>query len=136
PASRDPKTPGKKQAPSPKRARGVRFGTLVHAVLAAIDLDAGEAVVRASADLYARLLGADEKEAADAAGAAVRALAHPVLRRAAQAAREGRCRREVALTSTLPDGRLMEGVADAAFLHEGAWTVVDFKTDADLARGI
>ena len=49
--------------------------------------------------------------------------------RAAEAA--GQCRREVPVTLTLSDGRLLEGVVDLAYEHEGAWTVVDFKTDED-----
>jgi ATP-dependent exoDNAse (exonuclease V) beta subunit len=122
--------------PTVARTGGIRFGTLVHAVLAAIDLDADEGKVRAAADLYARLLGSEASDAEDASRAAVRALAHPLMRRAAQAARSGRCRRETALTATLPDGRILEGAADAAFFEDGSWTVVDFKTDADLARGL
>ena len=31
----------------------------------------------------------------------------------------------------LADGRLLEGVVDLAYEHEGAWRVVDFKTDED-----
>jgi hypothetical protein len=64
------------------------------------------------------------------------ALAHPLLRRAAEAAQGGRCRREVPLALTLDDGTLVEGVADLAFYEDDAspaWTVVDFKTDRDLA---
>ena len=118
------------------RERGQRFGTLVHAILAAIDLDADADAVAEAASLYARLLGAGEESIGGAARAVSTALGHPVLRRAAKAARAGECRREVALTATLPDGRLLEGVADAAFFDEGAWTVVDFKTDADLALGL
>ena len=33
----------------------------------------------------------------------------------------------------LADGRLAEGVVDLAFREDGEWTVVDFKTDRDLA---
>ena len=40
-------------------------------------------------------------------------------------------RREVPVTLTLSDGRLLEGVVDLAYEHDGAWTVVDFKTDDD-----
>jgi ATP-dependent helicase/nuclease subunit A len=134
PASGSQAKPGAELAAA--RERGQRFGTLVHAILAAIDLEAGAADVREAAALYARVLGADVHEIDDAVRSASRALAHPLLRRAAKAVRAGSCRREVALTATLPDGRLMEGVADAAFLDEGTWTVVDFKTDADLARGL
>ena len=35
---------------------------------------------------------------------------------------------------TLEDGRLLEGVVDLAFEHDGTWTVVDFKTDEDPSR--
>jgi len=138
---RDAGVPPGKETPAYDRAaaareRGQRFGTLVHAVLAAVDLDAEAAAVRAAAALYARLLGAQAFEVDEAARVASRALAHPLLRRAARAGRAGSCRREVAITATLPDGRLMEGVADMAFLDEGTWTVVDFKTDADLAPGL
>jgi ATP-dependent exoDNAse (exonuclease V) beta subunit len=118
------------------RERGQRFGTLVHAILAAVDLEADVDAVRRSAALYARLLGAGEGAIPEAARAVSAALAHPLLRRAAQAARAGECRREVAITATLPDGRLLEGVADAAFYDDGTWTVLDFKTDSDLEAGI
>ena len=35
----------------------------------------------------------------------------------------------------LEDGSLAEGVVDLAFREGGAWTVVDFKTDRELAAG-
>jgi ATP-dependent exoDNAse (exonuclease V) beta subunit len=57
------------------------------------------------------------------------ALDHPLLRRAA-AARS--LRRETPLSVVLTDGTLVEGVVDAAFEEADGWTVVDFKTDADL----
>jgi ATP-dependent exoDNAse (exonuclease V) beta subunit len=60
------------------------------------------------------------------------ALAHPLLRRAAAAARAGRCRREAPLALVLADGTLVEGVADLAFEEDGATTVVDFKTDVEI----
>lgn len=118
------------------RERGQRFGTLVHAILAAVELEADADAVRRSAALYARLLGAGEGAIPEAARTVSAALSHPVLQRAAKAARAGACRREVAITATLPDGRLLEGVADAAFQEEGTWTVVDFKTDVDLEAGV
>src|SRR5206468_7075701 len=112
------------------RPRGPRFGILVHAVLASVDLDADRPGVQALAELHGRLLGAGEEEVTATVDAAVRALAHPLLRRAARA---GRCRREAPVTARLEDGSLMEGIVDAAFLEDGTWTVVDFKTDADVA---
>ncbi len=74
-----------------------------------------------------RLLGASEEEVAAAAAAAKAALAHPLLRGAANAAE---CRREEAIVHRLADGTLVEGVVDLAFRDGPGWTVVDFKTDA------
>jgi ATP-dependent exoDNAse (exonuclease V) beta subunit len=120
------------EAPAP-RPHGKRFGTLVHAVLAAVDLDADPAGVADVAALHGRLLGATADEVAAATDAVGRALAHPVLRRAAEAARAGRCRRECPVAVEI-DGVLVEGVVDAAFFEDGGgWTVVDFKTDVEIA---
>src|SRR5213592_1215017 len=120
-------------APRP-RPHGKRFGTLVHAVLAAVELDAGRAAVADTAALQGRLLGATAEEVEAAIDTAVRALAHPLLRRAADAARAGRCRRECPVGVQVESGVLVEGVVDAAFLEDGeGWTVVDFKTDVEIA---
>jgi hypothetical protein len=97
------------------RPRGRRFGTLVHAVLAAVDLDAGDEAVAAVARAEGRLVGASEEEVVAAADAAVRALAHPILRRAAESARRGECRRETPVSLPGPGGVLIEGVIDLAF---------------------
>jgi ATP-dependent exoDNAse (exonuclease V) beta subunit len=114
------------------RPHGTRFGTLVHAVLAAAALDADRASVADVTALQGRLLGATDEEVEAAIETTVRALAHPVMRRAA-AAGAVRCRRESPVGLTL-DGVLVEGVVDAAFLEDdGAWTVVDFKTDVEIA---
>jgi ATP-dependent helicase/nuclease subunit A len=58
-------------------------------------------------------------------------LAHPLLRRAAEAKRTGLCRREFPLALRLDDGSVLDGVVDLAFHVAGddSWTVVDFKTD-------
>ncbi len=121
------------------RPGGVRFGSLVHAVLASVDLGAGEAEVRAVAASQGRLLGALPEEVAAAAAAAAAALRHPLLRGAARAAERGGLRRESPVTLRLEDGTLAEGVVDLAFREPpdaargaGAWTVVDFKTDREL----
>jgi ATP-dependent helicase/nuclease subunit A len=111
------------------RPGGRRFGTLVHSVLRDAALDASRETIAKLAKLNARLLGAPEEER-DAASAAVEtALAHPLLTRASKAPR---CYREYPVVLALGDGRLMEGVIDLAFVEDGAWIVVDFKTDADL----
>jgi ATP-dependent exoDNAse (exonuclease V) beta subunit len=116
------------------RPHGPRFGTLVHAVLAAVDLDADRDGIADVAALHGRLLAATPEEVDAAVETAQRALAHPVLRRAADAARAGRCRRECPVAIVDDDGVLVEGVVDAAFAEvDGAWTVVDFKTDVEVA---
>ena len=109
------------------RPRGPRFGALVHAVLAGIDLAADAQAVHALATLEGRLLEAPRHEIDAAARAVIRALAHPLLRQAATASE---CRRESPLLLRLEDGTLVEGVVDAAFLADGRWTVLDFKSDA------
>ncbi len=114
------------------RPHGRRFGTLVHAVLATVELDADLAGVTDTTALHGRLLGATVEETEAAAEIVVRALAHPLLRRAAEAARAGRCRRECPVAIRLADGLLAEGVIDAAFRDDEGWTVVDFKTDVEI----
>jgi ATP-dependent helicase/nuclease subunit A len=115
-----------------ERPAGPRFGTLVHALLATVDFDAGRERVAAHSEIHARLFGATEKERDAAVGVVVAALEHPLLRRAAASAREGKCRRESTITVRLEDGTMLEGVADLAFREDDAWIVVDFKTDAEL----
>jgi ATP-dependent exoDNAse (exonuclease V) beta subunit len=116
------------------RPRGKRFGTLVHAVLAAIDLAAGEAAVEAVARAEGRAAGAGEDEIAAAAEAARAALRHPILLSAADSARRGECRRETPVMLPGLGGEMIEGVVDLAYREPDAgWVVVDFKTDAEIA---
>ena len=111
------------------RPTGRRFGSLVHAVLATAPLGADRATLAALAGLEGRILGATDVEIESAADVAGRVLEHPILATARAAESEGRCRREVPVTLTLGDGRLLEGVVDLAFATDSGWTVVDFKTD-------
>jgi ATP-dependent exoDNAse (exonuclease V) beta subunit len=121
-------------ARDPERPAGPRFGALVHATLAAVPLDANTDQVQQIAALYARVLGADEKETAAAAATVDSALTHPLMQRARRAVALGQCRRETPVTLTLDDGMLVEGVLDLAFLEKDTWTVVDFKTDREIER--
>jgi ATP-dependent exoDNAse (exonuclease V) beta subunit len=111
----------------------VRFGSLVHAVLAQVDLDADAAAVRAAALSFARMLGASAAESAAAATTVQAALQHPLLRRAA---RSEDVRREVPVVVRLGGNELLEGVVDLAFREENdgepCWIVVDFKTDREI----
>ena len=114
------------------RPGGKRFGTLVHATLAAIDLRADAAAIRRAVLSEGRLMGATDVEVEAAAAAVAAAAHHPLLERAA---RSSDCRRETPLFHRAADGTLIEGVVDLAFREERAgggavWTVVDFKTDA------
>jgi hypothetical protein len=117
----------------PDRPHGARFGTLVHGALlqARLDADAGE--IQRVVALQGRIIGADAQEMAAAAEAVAAALGCEVMRRAHAAAR---CLRECPVLVSMADGRLVEGIADLAFEEQQGsqrcWTVVDFKTDADI----
>ena len=100
-------------------------------MLATADLDADGAAIARLATLNARLVGASSDERDAATATAAHALTHPLLRRAAAAARQGRCRREVPVALRVDDV-LVEGVVDLAFCEDECWTVVDFKTDVEL----
>jgi hypothetical protein len=115
-----------------QRPRGRRFGTLVHAVLAAVSLDAGEDDVRTVATMQARILGAGAEELEAAVRAASSVLAHPLLQRARAASAGGRCYREMPVTWRAGDGVVVEGTIDLAFDDDEGATVVDFKTDREL----
>lgn len=110
---------------------GKRFGTLVHAILRDVPLDADAATIRKFSELNARVLGAPLQETEAARAAVEAALTHPVLLRARAAER---CHREYPLTLRLDGNRLLEGVIDLAFVENGHWTVVDFKTDDQPAQ--
>jgi hypothetical protein len=110
---------------------GVRFGALVHAVLALVPLDAPSATIEAVAAQQARVLAAEAGETLAAARVIAGALGHPAFTPLRAAAAAGRLRREVPVALAEPGGAIVEGVSDAAFETEAGWVVVDFKTDAD-----
>lgn len=108
----------------------------MHATLATVALDATAAQVAESVGLQARILAAPAEEAEAATALVAAALAHPLMARARNAWREGRCRRETPVACREPDGSLVEGVLDLAFEDADGWTVVDFKTDVEIAAGL
>jgi ATP-dependent exoDNAse (exonuclease V) beta subunit len=114
------------------RPRGPAFGTLVHAVLAIVPLDASGEAVRRSSEVQGRILNARPEEVAAAAAVVQAVLAHELIARARSSMR---LRRETPITWTQRDGALIEGVLDLAFEEEGFTTVVDFKTDHELSAG-
>jgi ATP-dependent exoDNAse (exonuclease V) beta subunit len=105
----------------------------VHAVLALTPFDTDADHLRALATSEARVLGLSEVDAAQAAMSVERVLTHDLLVRARAAEARGACRRETPVTVLLPEGTLVEGVVDLAFEEQGTWTVVDYKTDRELA---
>jgi ATP-dependent helicase/nuclease subunit A len=116
------------------RPHGKRFGTLVHAALAAVDLNASRTSIESVVELQTRLLGSTAEEKSAAILTIERALSHALIRRAAAAQTLGHCRRETPVSVVLVDGLLVEGIVDLAFF-DGAtstWTIVDFKTDVEL----
>jgi ATP-dependent helicase/nuclease subunit A len=119
-------------AGAPGRPRGPRFGTLVHAVLATVPLDASDAVVERTAATQGRLLLATPAEVTAASVVVSSVLAHPLIGRA----RAGTSlRRESPITWLQDDGMMIEGVLDLAFEERGVTIVVDFKTDYELSAG-
>ncbi len=107
---------------------GRGFGSLVHAVLAAM-LGSASAPVDRIATMQARVLGCTPEEAAAAARVVESALDHPFFKRVR---RSKRIRRETPVSHRQPDGTLLEGVVDLAFEEDGAWVVADFKTDREI----
>jgi ATP-dependent helicase/nuclease subunit A len=114
------------------RPFGPRFGTLVHATLATVPLDADPDAIARVAATEARILGAPDDEREAAAQAVADVLAHPLLLQARHCATEGRCHREVPITWLAPDGMLLEGTIDLAFEDGDELVVLDFKTDREL----
>ena len=113
------------------RPFGPRFGSLVHATLATVALDADAEAVLQIARTHARVLLADDVEAAAAAEAVTGALAHPLFARVRAAAAAGRCARECPLLWRAPDGSIVEGTVDVVFEEGDALTILDFKTDRE-----
>ncbi len=114
------------------RPKGPNFGTLVHAVLAIVPLDAGEEMVRRMAEVQGLILRSPEHEVIAAASVVRKVLRDPLMDRVRASAR---LRRETPITWTQRDGMLIEGVLDLAFEEGDGTTVVDFKTDHELSAG-
>jgi ATP-dependent helicase/nuclease subunit A len=121
------------------RPSGKRFGTLVHAVLATLPLDADATEVGELAALHAKLFAAPEDERAAAAGIATRLLQHPRIAaaRAAEAAGK-RVWREAPVSLRLDPvanepPHIVDGQVDLAYETDDGWVIVDFKTDIEIA---
>jgi len=130
------------------RPSGKRFGTLVHAVLATLPLDADRSDVDDLAAMHARLFGADDEERDAAAGIAAKLLQHPRIAAARTAEQAGRrVWREAPVTLRIDPStsrgagdpstttmQIVDGQVDLAYETEQGWVVVDFKTDIEIVN--
>ena len=118
-----------------ERPGGRRFGALVHAVLATVDLAASPDEIGEVAEANGKLIDATRGEIDAAVATARAALKHPLMQRAATALA---VRRETPIQHKCQDGILIEGVVDLAFEEASpdfdGWTVVDFKTDREIEK--
>jgi ATP-dependent helicase/nuclease subunit A len=116
------------------RPHGKRFGSLVHLTMLRAPFDAGAREIGQLAASAAKMIGASDDETAAATSAVVAALKSPLMRRAKAA---DTVMRECPLIIRLEDGTAVEGIADLAFAESSndgvVWTVVDFKTDIEVA---
>ena len=120
------------------RPRGKRFGTLVHAILAEVELDAEAAGVALVAAAQGRILGASADEIEAGSPPRRPRCCHPIMRRAAasiSAASAGERPRSCSPRGGRHGdrGRDRSGVPRAAPTGP-EWTVVDFKTDVELSE--
>ncbi len=107
---------------------GQRYGTLVHSVMSLVSLTASRKSIESVTNMQARILGAPNPEIAACVTAVSQLLTHELLIRASKAVS---LRREVPVTLTEGES-IVEGVVDLAFEDADGWTVLDFKTDAEL----
>jgi len=120
------------------RPSGKRFGTLVHAVLATLPMQASSGEVHELAALHAKLFAAPDDERDAAAGIAIKLLTHPRFESARQAEAAGRrVWREAPVSLRLDgkdgDSQLVDGQVDLAYETDQGWVIVDFKTDIEIA---
>lgn len=117
------------------RPFGPRFGTLVHAILATAALDADERSLTRIGTTQGRLLipQAADEEVYAAVEVATGVLRHALFDRVRAAAKAGQCQRELPIIWRAPDGTLIEGTLDLVFDDGSGLTVLDFKTDREVA---
>jgi ATP-dependent exoDNAse (exonuclease V) beta subunit len=113
---------------SDTRPSGPRFGTLVHASLAVVPLDADEVTIDRVVAVQARIVAAPPDELAAAQQVVRAVLGHGLLADARRASERGALLRETP-TTIVRDGQLIEGTVDLAFETDQGFMVIDFKTD-------
>ena len=112
----------------PTRPSGARFGTLVHAALAAAPLGADQQTSDRIVAVQGRIVAAPPDEVASAQQVVRAVLEHELLAEARRAEERGSLFRESPMT-IVKDGQLIEGNVDLAFDTADGFIVIDFKTD-------
>jgi ATP-dependent exoDNAse (exonuclease V) beta subunit len=119
-----------------ERPSGRRFGSLVHAVLASVPLDASADIIDGLTRTHGRILRCPDEELASAAAVVRTVLEHPLLLRARKATKHNGCRREVPVGWKDASGTLIEGVIDLVFEEGEGSVIVDFKSDEEIRAGV
>jgi ATP-dependent exoDNAse (exonuclease V) beta subunit len=111
------------------RPTGRKFGRVVHDILQhAVSADEVDAL----ADVWGRRHSASDQERTAAVEASRQALEYVSKAMPVGAERH----RELAVMVRLEDGTLVDGRIDLAWVSEGTWTVVDYKTDRREKRNV
>jgi ATP-dependent exoDNAse (exonuclease V) beta subunit len=111
-----------------ERPTGPRFGTLVHASLASVPLDADDETIDRVVAVQGRIVAAPADEVVAAQQAVRVVLGHALIDEARRAGARGALFRETPAT-IVKEGQLLEGTVDLAFETVDGFIVVDFKTD-------
>jgi ATP-dependent helicase/nuclease subunit A len=118
------------------RPSGKRFGTLVHAVLAVLPLDAGADEASELAVLHAKLLGAPDEERDAAAGIAAKLLQHPRIKAARESEAAGRrLWREVPVSLRIDPSTRQPPQADSGSLRADPSTSLGAGPSTSLGAG-
>jgi ATP-dependent helicase/nuclease subunit A len=107
------------------RARGRRFGSLVHSIMRDADFDSNRAMLEQLARTHAVRLDTSEEEIGSAVQIVTAMLQHPVVSAAAGSAK---ARREYPFVYKDEEGKIVEGSIDLLYQQGDEWIIVDFKT--------
>lgn len=107
------------------RARGRRFGSLVHAVIMDADPDDDSVMLDRLARAHGFRLDSSEDEISSAVAVVDAMRKHPIVKAAAQAAL---AHREYPFVYKNDDGTITEGNIDLVYQLANEWIIVDFKT--------
>jgi ATP-dependent helicase/nuclease subunit A len=107
------------------RARGRRFGSLVHSVIMDADFDSDPVALQRLAAAHAFRLSSPEEEINSAVGVVSAILQHTILKAAAEAAI---AHKEYPFLFRNEHGVIVEGNMDLVYQQDAEWIIVDFKT--------